>query len=91
MVLEHLQRFVGHSQAVLKVYSIVWKRPDLDLRECIGKIKPIFFKRLDRNLWELSTPAVISIVIAYFGFGLRQRRKSRFVLGVFFRTKLVFG
>ena len=33
MVVEHLQRFVGHSQAVSRVYSIVWRRPDLDLAE----------------------------------------------------------
>ena len=40
MVLEHPQRLQGHAQdlfgrlrAVSRVYSIVWRRPDLDLRE----------------------------------------------------------
>ena len=33
VVVEHPQRFVGHSQAVSRVYSIIWKRPDLDLKE----------------------------------------------------------
>ena len=40
MVVEHLRRVVGHSQdlfgcpkVVSMVYSIVWKRPDLNLKE----------------------------------------------------------